>query len=73
MTDEPFAIPGDPEPDDVPAADPGQGAPPESPGFGEHSEPDLFPAGDGDGETLEEELRDRPAPPFRTPRPDSSA
>lgn len=71
MSDEAFRIPN-PQPDDIPAGDPGLGAPPESPGFGEDVDPDVLPGGDGDGETLEEELRDRPAPPFRTPHPRDS-
>ncbi|GLZ50201.1 hypothetical protein Acsp06_63860 [Actinomycetospora sp. NBRC 106375] len=67
MTDSPFAWPHDPQPDEIAAADPGAGAPHEAPGFGEGIEHDVFP--EGDGETLEDELRDRPAPPFRTPHP----
>ncbi|MDD7935768.1 hypothetical protein [Actinomycetospora straminea] len=30
----------------------------------------VFPQAEPGGDTLEDELRDRPAPPFRTPHPD---
>ena len=69
MTEEPFTSPHDPGADDIPAADPGSGAPQESPGFGDGVAPDVYPDPDPEGDTLEEELQDRPAPPFRTPRP----
>lgn len=70
MTDEPFIVPGRDESDDITAADPGQGAPTEASGAGEHHAPDVFPDPEPDGDTLADELRDRPTPPFRTPRPD---
>ena len=73
MTDQPFIVPGAPDPDDVPAADLGEGAPRRSPGYGEGVEPDVFPDEEPGGDTLEDELRDRPAPPFRTPHPGHSS
>lgn len=69
MTDGPYISPHQPHHDDIPAADPGAGAPEESPGFGENVAPDLFPDADPEGDTLENELRDRPTPPFRPPHP----
>lgn len=73
MTDEPFIVPGAPDPDDVPAADLGEGAPRRSPGYGEGVEPDVFPDEEPGGDTLDDELRDRPTPPFRTPHPGHSS
>lgn len=70
MTDEPFHVPGHVRPDEIAAADPGAGAPHEAAGFGEHHEPDVFPDAEPGGDTLADELRDRPAPPFRTPHPE---
>ena len=70
MTDEPFHVPGHVRPDEIAAADPGAGAPHEAAGFGEHHEPDVFPDAEPGGDTLADELRGRPAPPFRTPHPE---
>jgi hypothetical protein len=52
--------------DDVPAADPGTGAPPPSPGFGrEGEEPDVQPDDDG-----APDVAPRGETPFRTPDPE---
>lgn len=68
MADRAFHVPHGPGPKDVPAADLGEGAPPPTPGFGEGAQPDVY-IEEGDGDTLSDELRDRPTPPFRTPHP----
>ncbi|MEJ2889650.1 hypothetical protein [Actinomycetospora aeridis] len=70
MTDESFHVPGHVHADEIAAADPGLGAPGEAPGFGEHHEPDVFPDAEPGDDTLDDELRGRPAPPFRTPHPE---
>ncbi len=66
MMPPPFSA--DPSDDGIPAADPGAGAPPPSPGFGIEGEaPDVIAP-----DEATEDDEERPAPgetPFRSPRP----
>ena len=68
MMPPPFS--SDPSDDGIPAADPGAGAPPPSPGFGiGGEEPDVVPDGEQTGQDAQK--NDLPAgdTPFRTPDP----
>jgi hypothetical protein len=67
MMPPPFSA--DPSDDGIPAADPGAGAPPPSPGFGIGGEdPDVVAPGDPQPEEAGRAARPE-ATPFRTPEP----
>ncbi len=68
MMPPPFSA--DPSDDGIPAADPGAGAPPPSPGFGiGGEEPDVVPGDDPQPDDSERADRADTRTPFRAPDP----